>query len=100
MNRFREPFPWEDAPARPEVEPLDLARVVALPTDEGRACSSVALEGGEFAGVRDTRAELAARILAYTDGSDAARAWASEKAATAATTWDRGVRAGSIKRHN
>lgn len=99
MNRFREPFPWEHAPARPEPAPLDLARVVALPTDAGRSSSSVVAEG-EFAGVRDTRDELTARILSHTDGSDAARAWAAEKAATAATTWDRGVRAGSIKRHH
>lgn len=96
-SRFRQPFPWEDAPERPDPPPLDMARLVVIPGGGEAGGSSV--QSGEYDGVRDSRAQLARQIVDATDGSPAAREWAAQKAQTAALNWDRGVRSGTIKRH-
>lgn len=55
--------------------------------------------GGHSVDPRDTRAAMERQILDHTDGTPAAREWASEKAANACRNWDRGVAEGSIQKH-
>lgn len=94
----RQPFAWERAAAASSGAPvsLDPRRFVALPRTTAPSASPTT--AGEYPGARDTRNEMERQILDSTDGTPAAREWAATKAARAAATWDRGVRAGSIKR--
>lgn len=102
MGRVRVPFPWEDLPNPLDgAGHLDVSQLVALPEAPDVRPGFVSGHG-ELDGIRptrDSRDMMAQRILRHTDGSDAARAWVESKCGTAAKNWDRGVRAGRIKRH-
>ena len=102
---MRFPWPWEEEPY-PELPSRDCltesaAAAVALHFPDslpGPRPVAAASEHHGGASARDTRAQMERDIREQmTDGSPAAREWATQKARNALERWDRGVTEGNIQ---
>ncbi len=89
MNKFRQPFAWEDAPPEPEVAPVDPARFVKLPDQgwTGTGPSAGELDSRQRRGIEG--AAKALREQSQRAGSDPGRDACVDRVRVAVNTSER-----------